>query len=68
MQEPFPQNKEETSTEQIVETKLQERQKPAEVITARGSVYRYLSDGRTQRFKTATGELHEPQDTLVFIC
>jgi hypothetical protein len=37
------------------------------VTTARGSVYTYLPDGRTQRFKKATNELHEPQDVLVFI-
>lgn len=41
--------------------------RPTEIVTARGSVYRYLPDGRTQRFKTKTGELNEPQDTLVFI-
>jgi hypothetical protein len=32
-----------------------------------GSVYKYLPDGRTQRFKVATGELSEPQDTIVFM-
>lgn len=37
------------------------------VITARGSVYEYLPDGRTQRYKKATAELNEPQDTLTFI-
>jgi len=41
--------------------------RPTEIVTAHGSVYRYLPDGRTQRFKTKTGELNEPQDTLVFI-
>ena len=41
--------------------------KPKIVTTARGSQYIYLDDGRTQRFKKATGELHEPQDILVFI-
>jgi hypothetical protein len=43
------------------------KRKPTEIITAMGSVYKYLPDGRTQRFKTATGELSEPQDTIVFI-
>lgn len=37
------------------------------VVTSRGSVYSYLEDGRTQRFKTATKELNEPQDVLVYI-
>ncbi len=37
------------------------------VTTAKGSVYTYLPDGRTQRFKKVTNELHEPQDVLVFI-
>ncbi|MEI8337976.1 MAG: hypothetical protein WCF92_02405 [bacterium] len=45
----------------------QEKLKPAEVITARGSVYKYLPDGRTQRYKKATEELSDPQDLLVFI-
>ena len=44
-----------------------EEKRPVELTTERGSVYQYLPDGRTQRFKTATGELNEPQDTLVFI-
>ena len=37
------------------------------VITSKGSRYDYLPDGRTQRFKTVTGELNDPQDLLVFI-
>lgn len=37
------------------------------VITAKGSEYVYLPDGRTQRFKKATNELSEPQDLLVYI-
>jgi len=46
----------------------QEREKkPVRVKTARGSVYTYLSDGRTQRYKEATGVLEEPMDILVFI-
>ncbi len=39
----------------------------SEIMTAHGSVYKKLPDGRTQRMKTAAGELHEPQDVLVFI-
>ena len=41
--------------------------KPKEVVTAKGSIYKYLPDGRTQRIKVATGETMEPQDVLVFI-
>ena len=37
------------------------------VVTARGSVYKYLPDGRTQRYKKVTGELNDPQDILVFV-
>lgn len=52
----------ETNTETQEEIK-----KPKSVTTARGSKYTYLEDGRTQRFKEATGEMHDPQDLLVFI-
>jgi len=34
--------------------------------TARGSRYAYDSEGKTTRFKTATGEQHERQDITVF--
>lgn len=44
-----------------------EAKTPLEVSTTKGSVYKYLPDGKTQRFKTATGELQKPQDVLVFI-
>ncbi|MFO0763871.1 MAG: hypothetical protein U0518_03365 [Candidatus Gracilibacteria bacterium] len=45
-----------------------ELQRPVdEIITAKGSIYRYLPDGRIQRFKTKTGELQTPQDAIVFI-
>lgn len=37
------------------------------VITAKGSEYVYLPDGRTQRFKKVTNVLSEPQDLLVYI-
>lgn len=36
-------------------------------ITEKGSIYKYLSDGRTQRFKTITQEFSNPQDAIVFI-
>ena len=58
---------EKESLELSPELENQEKPKPSEVFTERGSVYRYLPDGRTQRFKTATGELHGAQDTLTFI-
>jgi hypothetical protein len=35
--------------------------------TAKGSIYTVLPDGRTQRFKTATGEQSEATDLIVFI-
>ncbi len=44
-----------------------EKRKPRSVTTAKGSVYTYLPDGRTQRFKSVEQDLKEPQDVLVFI-
>jgi hypothetical protein len=42
-----------------------------EVITAKGSVYSYLDDGRTQRSKKALKDneesIKEPQDVLVYV-
>lgn len=40
--------------------------KAASFTTTMGSVYKYDSEGRTSRFKTATGEQHETQDITVF--
>ncbi len=37
------------------------------VITAKGSSYKYLPDGRTQRFKKVENKDYEPQDALVYI-
>jgi hypothetical protein len=37
------------------------------VITAKGSVYRYLPDGTTQRYKTAEQKDYEPQTAIVFV-
>jgi len=34
--------------------------------TSQGSIYTVLPDGRTERFKTVTGEKNEPQDLIVF--
>lgn len=44
-----------------------EKLKATEFITEKGSVYKYLPDGRTQRHKTATGEDNDIQDICVFI-
>ena len=41
--------------------------KPKSIITAKGSKYTYLDDGRTQRYKKVSNETSEPQDLLVFI-
>ncbi len=39
-----------------------------EVIrTAKGSEYRYLEDGRTQRYKKVEDKLYDPQSILVFV-
>ena len=40
---------------------------PKSVTTSKGSVYSYLNNGKTQRFKTVEGETKEPQDVLVYI-
>lgn len=37
------------------------------IETAKGSKYKYLPDGRTQRFKKTEGKNYEPQDILLFI-
>ncbi len=58
---------EQSGHEQAVFSAETEKRKPVEIITAKGSVYKYLPDGRTQRYKTATQELSLPQDVLVFI-
>ncbi len=39
----------------------------ASVMTARGSTYTYLPNGKTQRFKEVTKQLEEPQDLLVYV-
>jgi len=49
------------------QTNLETRSNIASVTTAQGSVYRYLPDGRTQRYQTIFDVLHEPQDILVFV-
>ncbi len=47
--------------------KLPEGLRPKRIETSKGSVYSYLPDGRTQRFKKASSEQLEPQDVLVFV-
>lgn len=37
------------------------------IETAKGSTYRYLPDGRTQRFKKVEGREYEPQTALVYV-
>ena len=37
------------------------------IETEKGSVYRYLPDGRTQRYKKVENKYYEPQNALVFI-
>lgn len=47
-----------------------EKEVPREIdsiITARGSVYRYLPDGTTQRYKTAEQREYDPQTAIVFV-
>lgn len=40
---------------------------PKKIITAEGSEYTYLENGKTQRFKTVEQDMKEQQDVLVFI-
>ena len=37
------------------------------VVTAKGSVYRYLPDGTTQRYKTVEKKEYNPQTAIVFV-
>lgn len=37
------------------------------IVTAKGSIYRYLPDGTTQRYKTVEGKQYSPQTALVFV-
>lgn len=39
----------------------------AEVETSKGSTYRYLPDGRTQRYKKLEDKDFEPQDLMIYI-
>ncbi|MES2225122.1 MAG: hypothetical protein V4478_04010 [Patescibacteria group bacterium] len=46
---------------------LPERNQASSFETAKGSEYRYLEDGRTQRFKKVENKEYDPQDVMVFI-
>ena len=37
------------------------------IVTEMGSQYKYLDDGRTQRFKAVENDFKRPQDVLVFV-
>lgn len=37
------------------------------IETAKGSIYRFLPDGTTQRFKSVEGRAYEPQQAMVFV-
>ena len=39
----------------------------AEVRTEKGSIYRYLENGKTKRFKAAENKQYEEQDALVYV-
>jgi len=40
---------------------------PKQIVTEQGSIYRWLPNGTTQRFRVAINTLLEPQDAIVFI-
>ncbi len=44
-----------------------EQNKPTSFETEKGSEYRYLPDGKTQRFKKVEDKEYPPQDVIVFI-
>lgn len=51
----------------LVETDVEAEPRISAFKTAKGSVYTYDSEGKTTRFKTATGEQQERQDLTVFV-
>lgn len=64
----------ETSLYRLVKAALKDQEnEPVEakdvdsVVTAYGSVYTYLPDGRTQRFKAVEGKTYDPQEALVYV-
>ena len=52
-----------------IESSPEKSEQPAidYIITEKGSEYKYLPDGRTQRFKKVENKYYEPQDALVFV-
>lgn len=48
-------------------TESLEVEKVDSVVTAKGSTYRYLPDGTTQRFKEVEGREYPPQSALVYV-
>lgn len=57
--------------ESLEQSKNPERVNPLDdidsVVTAKGSVYTYLPNGKTQRFKKVEGRAYEEQSILVYI-
>lgn len=62
MPEKFPNN----SNYETLRSKEAAGEKAVAFKTAKGSVYTYDEEGKTTRFKTATGEQNEQQDITVF--
>lgn len=50
-----------------IETAVEEEKEIDHIVTAKGSVYTYLPDGTTQRYKKVENKDYEPQSALVFI-
>lgn len=56
-----------TAPDVMIANESLEKRKPKTITTSKGSIYTFLPDGRTQRYKTAEGKMEAPQDLLVFI-
>ena len=50
-----------SSTERGLEERV------SEVVTSKGSIYTYLEDGKTQRYKAVENKKYPSQDILVFV-
>lgn len=61
----------EATAEELVTSRLETGFRPQDTVasfeTAQGSVYTYDAEGRTTRFKTASGEQNDTQDITVFV-
>ena len=53
--------------EKITDDEYENREEISFIETAKGSVYNYLPDGRTRRYKRVENKYYEPQDAIVFI-